>query len=100
MRGKQWAVYACQFSREGLARKDLNWSAPNLSLYNEAFTGQDKAIPRCSVCLQDYHSAATTCPKNPAGPISWDIPVWPAQTANYFVVQLFSFIRRSQKKKM
>ena len=78
--GKQWVVYDCQFRREALARKDLNWSVPNLRLYNEAFTGRAKAIPRCSVCLQDDHSAVS-CPKNPARPVSWDIPVWPAQAA-------------------
>ena len=50
--GKQWVVYDRQFRREALARKDLNWSVPNLRLYNEAFTGRAKAIPRCSVCLQ------------------------------------------------
>ena len=63
-----------------LARKDLNWSVPNVCLYNEAFTGRARAIPRCSYCLQDDH-AAFACPSNPSRPLLWDIPVWPAPTA-------------------
>ena len=54
--GKQWVAYDRQFRREALARKDLNWSVPNLHLYNDAFTGRAKAIARCSVCLQDDHT--------------------------------------------
>ena len=37
--GKQWVAYDRQYRREALARKDLNWSAANPRLYNEAFTG-------------------------------------------------------------
>ena len=78
--GKQWVAYDRQFRREALARKDLNWSVPNLRLYNEAFTGRTKAIARCSVCLHDDHTAIV-CPRNPAGPLAWDAPMWPSQTA-------------------
>ncbi len=49
--GKQWVLYDCQYWREALARKDLNWSVPYVKLYNEAFTGRAKAIPRCTVYL-------------------------------------------------
>jgi len=66
--GKQWVVYDRQFRREALARKDLNWSLPNVRLYNEAFTGRARSIPRCSYCLADDHAAAT-CPINPANTI-------------------------------
>ena len=38
--GKQWVAYDRQYRREALAQKDLNWSVPNVRLYNEAFTGQ------------------------------------------------------------
>ena len=76
--GKQWVVYDRQFRREALARKDLNWSVPNPRLYNEAFTGRAKAIPRCAYCLQDDHMAAA-CPRNPARTGAWGPPFWPGQ---------------------
>ena len=43
--GVAWVAYDRQYRREALARKDLNWSATNSRLYNEAFTGHAKAIP-------------------------------------------------------
>ena len=45
--GLAWAVYDRQYQREALACHDLNWSACNAHLYNEAFTGQAKTVPRC-----------------------------------------------------
>ena len=51
-----------------LARKDLNWSATNPRLYNEAFTGRARTIPRCSHCLADDHHGAA-CPHNLKPPI-------------------------------
>ena len=62
--GKQWVAYDRQYQREALAWKDLNWSVPNVHLYNEAFTGRARAVPRCSYCLRDYH-AASACPSIP-----------------------------------
>ncbi len=76
--GKQWVIYDRQFRREALARKDLNWSAPNPRLYNEAFTGRARAIPRCSYCLQDDHMASS-CPRNPASMGAWVPPFWQGQ---------------------
>ena len=52
----RWVVYNRQFRREGLARKDFNWSVTDTRLYSEAFTGRARAIPRCQFCLQDDHS--------------------------------------------
>ena len=60
----RWVAYDRQYRREALARKDLNWSAENSWLYNEAFTGRAKAIPRCAYCLQDYH-VESLCPVIP-----------------------------------
>ena len=56
--GLAWVAYDRQYRREALARKDLNWSATNSRLYNEAFTGRAKAIPRCCHCLSDSHTTA------------------------------------------
>ena len=62
--GGRWVVYDRQFRREALARKDLDWSAPDSRLYNEAFTCRARAIPRCPFCLQDDHTGPY-CPRNP-----------------------------------
>jgi hypothetical protein len=63
--GKQWVSYDRQFRREALARKDLNWSVTDPRLFNEAFTGRARAIPRCAYCLQDEHTSQA-CPHNPS----------------------------------
>jgi len=42
--GRQWVVYDRQYRWEALASKDLNWSVPNVRLYNEAFTGQQEGL--------------------------------------------------------
>ncbi len=62
--GHQWVLYDRQFRREALARRDLNWSVINTRLYNEAFTGRAKAIPRCPHCLSDDHTGSI-CIRNP-----------------------------------
>ena len=67
--GNRWVSYDRQFRREALARKDLNWSVPDSHLYNEAFTGRARAIPRCAFCLQDDHTAPY-CLRNPNRPAS------------------------------
>ena len=63
--GSSWVAYDRQFRRDMLARKDLNWSMPNPRLYNEAFTGRAKSIPRCPHCLGDDH-VGSNCPLNPS----------------------------------
>ena len=59
-----WVAYDRCYRREALAQKNLNWSVTNARLYNEAFTGCARAVPRCSFCLQEDH-VAQTCPRNP-----------------------------------
>ena len=63
--GNRWVSYDRCYRREALASKSLDWSIPNTRLYNEAFTGHARSLPRCSHCLQDDHTAAS-CPRNPA----------------------------------
>ena len=62
--GENWVAYDRQYRRDMLSRKDLNWTAPNARLYNEAFTGRAKVVPRCPHCLCGDHSGAN-CPHNP-----------------------------------
>ena len=61
--GANWVAYYHQFRRDTLARKDLNWSTPNSCLYNEAFTGRAKSIPRCPHCRCEDH-VGSQCPLN------------------------------------
>ena len=65
--GWRWVTYDRCYRREALAAKNLDWSVLNLRLYNEAFTGHARAIPRCSFCLQEDHTAQS-CPRNPSRP--------------------------------
>ena len=62
-----WVDYDRCYRREALAAKNLDWSVPNARLYDEAFTGRARAIPRCSVCIQEDHSSQA-CPRNPNWP--------------------------------
>jgi len=62
--GANWVAYDRQYRRDMLAKKDLNWSVPNSRLYNEAFTGRARSIPRCQHCLSEDHYASN-CPHNP-----------------------------------
>ena len=62
-----WMAYDHQFRREALARRSLDWSVPDPRLYSEAFTGRARSIPRCAVCLLDYH-LTQDCPQNPDRP--------------------------------
>ena len=64
---KRWVAYDRRYRREALAQKDLNWSVTNTRLYNEAFTGRARAIPRCSYCLQEDH-VTQFCPRDPNRP--------------------------------
>lgn len=66
--GANWVAYDRQYRRDMLARKDLNWSTPNVRLYNEAFTGRARTIPSYPHCLSEDHGSAN-CPHNPNPPI-------------------------------
>ena len=50
--------------RQAAATRNLVWFIPNSALYNEAFTGQTKAIPRCQHCLSEKHTL-NNCPDCP-----------------------------------
>ena len=63
-RASQWIAYDRAFRREALAAHDLNWSLPNPRLFQEAFTGRARDIPRCNLCLNDDHTTES-CPTNP-----------------------------------
>ena len=66
-KGRLWIEYGRQFRREALAKKNLNWSVTDTSLYSDAFIGYARMIARCQHCLQKDHSAMR-CPRDP----NWD----------------------------
>ena len=53
-----WTAYDVAYRRQALTRRDLQWSKVDNVLYNEAFTGRARAIPRCRHCLGENHASA------------------------------------------
>ena len=80
--GSTWVAYDRMYRREMLACKDLNWSVPNSRLYNEAFTGPARMMPRCQHCLSEDHGS-TGCPQHP-NPVlvGWFQPPTPFSISN------------------
>ncbi len=65
--GNAWVVYDRCYRRRAALTKDLDWSIQHTALYNEAFTGRARTIPRCGQCLSENHALAE-CPDLPQGP--------------------------------
>ena len=55
--GAAWASYDAAFRRQAANRKSLDWGMIDPTIYNEAFTGRAKLMPRCRYCLADTHEA-------------------------------------------
>ena len=55
--GSAWALYDAAYRRQAANNQSLDWVIPDLALYNEAFTGRARVIPRCQFCLSDSHSS-------------------------------------------
>ena len=64
--GNAWVIYDRCYRRRAALARDLNWSVQCTALYNEAFTGRPRTIPRCGHCLSENHSQAD-CPDLPQG---------------------------------
>ena len=56
-----WASYDMAFHRQAANRGSIDWGIVDAALYNEAFAGRAKQIPRCKYCLSDTHSSPE-CP--------------------------------------
>ena len=71
--GTAWVAYDRLYRRQVLAQRSLDWAQEDSSLYNEAFVGQAKMIPRCRHCLSDIHPTEM-CPElgQPSQP--WPVP--------------------------
>ena len=59
-----WAAYDVAFRRQAANQGSLDWGVIDTGLYNDAFAGRAKAIPRCALCLADTHNARE-CPDAP-----------------------------------
>ena len=76
--GAAWVVYDRCYRRRAAATKSLEWAKIDSALYNEAFTGRARSIPRCQFCLSETHGEAE-CPSRlptygyeiPTGPRAW-----------------------------
>ncbi len=55
--GTAWASYDMAYRRQAANHKSLDWAVIDPALYNEAFTGRAKTIPRCRCCLADSHES-------------------------------------------
>ena len=55
--GTAWATYDAAYRRQAANRQSLDWATIDPTIYNEAFTGRARIIPRCRYCLADTHEA-------------------------------------------
>ena len=65
-----WVTYDTCFRRQAAARKDLNWSQIDFTLYNQSFAGRAKSKSRCRHCLSEFHRSAVCdyAPESPPPP--------------------------------
>ena len=63
--GSAWASYDMAYRRQAANRGSLDWGLVDPALYNEAFAGRAKLVPRCRYCLADTH-ASQEFPHSPA----------------------------------
>ena len=55
--GSAWASYDAAYRRQSANRRSLEWAVIDPTIYNEAFTGRAKLLPRCQYCLAETHMA-------------------------------------------
>ena len=55
--GAAWVSYNKAFRRQAANQHSMAWGVIDSALYNEAFTGRARLIPRCRFCLADSHDA-------------------------------------------
>jgi len=55
--GAAWVSYDMEFRHQAANHRSLDWGVIDMALYNEAFTGRARLIPRCRFCLADSHNS-------------------------------------------
>ena len=78
--GAAWASYDMAYRRQAANQHSLDWGVVDLALYNEAFTGQAKIIPRCRYCLADSYDTKECCFAPEEGHLSGARAVQPAMS--------------------
>ena len=63
--GTTWVAYDTAFRRQAANLGTWDWGAIDTGLYNEAFAGRARVLPRCSRCLAENHDERS-CPLTPA----------------------------------
>ena len=78
--GAAWASYDMAYRRQAANQRSLDWGVVDLALYNEAFTGRAKIIPRCRYCLADSYDTKECCFAPEEGHLSGARAVQPAMS--------------------
>ena len=52
-----WASYDAAYRWQAANRHSLDWANIDPTIYNEAFTGRARLLPRCRYCLAETHEA-------------------------------------------
>ena len=55
--GSAWASYDAAYRRQAANRQSYDWAEIDTALYNAAFTGRAKVLPRCRYCLAETHTS-------------------------------------------
>ena len=55
--GTAWASYDMAYRHQAANQRSLDCGIIDSALYNEAFTGRARLIPRCRFCLADSHDS-------------------------------------------
>ena len=63
--GVAWASYDAAYRRQAAACSFYDWATIDSALYNEAFTGRARIMPRCRYCLSETHQS-TDCAYAPS----------------------------------
>ena len=50
-----WASYDMAYRRQAANHGSLDWAMVDAALYNKAFAGRARSMPRCKYCLADTH---------------------------------------------
>ena len=55
--GAAWSSYDAAYRRLATNQQSWDWATIDITIYNEAFTGRARLLPRCRYCLAETHEA-------------------------------------------
>ena len=65
--GAAWASYDAAYRRQAANTQSWDWATIEPTIYNEAFTGRARLLPRCRYCLSETHDARDCQHAPPSG---------------------------------